>query len=151
MNNVIIEQLSKYFKEMIEEIMLKEREAYLKEHVETRGNGYYTRTPKTIFGDTELEIPRTRDGNFKPSIIPERKRVTFILDDVVRALFFAGLSARKTGDVIKNLVGSSVSASFISANLEISEGIIDKFINRTFTKGVPCNLYRRNLYFPDAG
>jgi len=75
MNNVIIEQLSKYFKEMIEEIMLKEREAYLKEHVETRGNGYYTRTPKTIFGDTELEIPRTRDGNFKPSIIPERKRV----------------------------------------------------------------------------
>jgi len=58
----------------------------------------------------ELEIPRTRDGNFKPSIIPEHKRVTFMLDDVVRALFYAGLSVRKTGEVIGNLVGSSISA-----------------------------------------
>jgi putative transposase len=87
MDNVIVEQLSKYFKEMMQEIMLKEREAYLKDHIETRGNGYYKRIPKTIFGDMDLEIPRTRDGNFKPSIIPERKRVTFMLDDVVRALF----------------------------------------------------------------
>jgi hypothetical protein len=29
-----------------------------------------------------------------------------MLDDVIRALFCAALSARKTGDVIKNLVGS---------------------------------------------
>ena len=77
MDNIILEQLSKYFKEMIQEIMLKEREAYLKDHIETRGNGYYRRTPKTIFEDMNL-IPWTRDGNFKPSIIPERKRVTFI-------------------------------------------------------------------------
>jgi len=69
MDNVILEQLSKHFKEMIQEIMLKEREKYLKENPETRGSGYYTRTPKTILGDMELEIPRTRDGNFKPSII----------------------------------------------------------------------------------
>ena len=137
MDNVIVEQLSKYFKEMMQEIMLKEREAYLKDHIETRGNGYYKRIPKTIFGDMDLEIPRTRDGNFKPSIIPERKRVTFMLDDVVRALFFAGLSARKTGDVIKNLVGISVSASFVSSNLEIPEDIIDKFVNRTFTEEYP--------------
>jgi transposase-like protein len=137
MDNVILEQLSKYFKEMIQEIMLNEREKYLKEHSETRGNGYYTRTPKTMLGDMELDIPRTRDGNFKPSILPERKRVTFMLDDVVRALFCAGLSARKTGDVIKNLVGSSISASFVSANLEIPEDVIDKFRNRTFTQEYP--------------
>lgn len=58
----------------------------------------------------KLEIPRSRDGNFKPSIMPERKRVTFMLDDVVRALFYTGLSARKTGEVIGNLVGSSIPA-----------------------------------------
>jgi len=58
----------------MQEIMLKEKEAYLKDHIETRGNGYYKRTPKTILTDMDLEIPRTRDGNFKPSIIPERKR-----------------------------------------------------------------------------
>jgi len=39
---------------MIQEIMLKKREAYLKDHIKARGNGYYRRTPKTIFGDMEL-------------------------------------------------------------------------------------------------
>jgi len=54
MDNIILEQLSKYFKEMIQEIMLKEREAYLKDHIKTRGNEYYKRPPKTIFEDMEL-------------------------------------------------------------------------------------------------
>ena len=54
MDNIILEQLSKYFREMIQEIMLKEREAYLKDHIKARGNGYYRRTPKMIFGDMEL-------------------------------------------------------------------------------------------------
>jgi transposase-like protein len=137
MTDVILEQLAGYFKEIIEAIMLREREDYLREHEDTRGNGYYVRTPKTILGDMELEIPRTRDGNFKPSIIPERKRVMFLLDDVIRALFCAGLSARKTGEVIKNLLGSSVSASFVSANLEIPEDIIEKFTKRVFDSEYP--------------
>ncbi|ADR18111.1 IS256-like element ISCni1 family transposase [Calditerrivibrio nitroreducens] len=137
MDNIIINELSKYFKSMIQEIMLSEREKYLKEHSETRGNGYYIRTPKTILGNMELEIPRTRDGNFKPSIIPERKRVTFMLDDVIRALFTAGLSSRKTGEVIRNLMGTSVSASFVSSNLEISEEVISKFMNRELTENYP--------------
>jgi transposase-like protein len=72
---------------MLEEIMLKEREEYLQENSKTRGNGFYVRNPKTMLGEMELEIPRTRDGNFKPSIIPERKKVIFMLDDVIRALF----------------------------------------------------------------
>lgn len=137
MNKVIIEELSKYFKQMIEEIMIKEREKYLEENESTRGNGYYKRRPKTILGDMELEIPRTRDGNFKPSIIPERKRITFVLDDILQALFYAGLSSRKTTEVIKNLLGSSVSASFVSANSEIPEEVINKFINREFTEEYP--------------
>ena len=130
---------------MIQEIILKEREKYLEEHSETRGNGYYTRMPKTLLGDMEFKIPRTRDGKFKPSIFPERKRVTFMLDEVVRALFCAGLSSRKTGEVIKNLVGSSVSASFVSTNLEISEDVINKFVNRTFTEEYPV-IYIDSVY-----
>jgi len=67
MNKLILEQFSKIFKEILEEIMLKEREEYLQENSKTRGNGFYVRNPKTMLGEMELEIPRTRDGNFKPS------------------------------------------------------------------------------------
>ena len=67
MNKLILEQFSKIFKEILEEIMLKESEEYLQENSKTRGNGFYVRNPKTMLGEMELEIPRTRDGNFKPS------------------------------------------------------------------------------------
>ena len=99
--------------------MLKERVTYIRENSETRGNGYYIRSHKTILGDMELEITKTRDGNFKSSIISESKSVTFMLDDIVKVLFYAGLSARKTGEAMRNIVGSSISKSFVSINLEI--------------------------------
>ncbi len=146
-DDIILEQLTNHFKAMLKEIMLKEREQYLKENNNTRANGYYVRTPKTILGDLELEIPRTRDGNFKPSIIPERKRVTFLLDDVVTALFCAGLSARKTGQVIKNLVGTSISASYISFNTDIAESVIESFRNRKLNGTYPV-LYIDATYIP---
>ena len=134
MNKIILDQFLERFKEFLEEIMVKERQDYLKEHQDTRGNGFYKRNPKTMFGEMELEIPRTRDGNFKPSILPVRKRVTFMLDEIVRALFYAGLSSRKTGEVVKNLFGSSVSSSFISSNLNIPEDVIERFKNRELTE-----------------
>ena len=72
MDDLILTQLAKEFKRIIEKIMMEERERYLKEHNETRANGFYTRSPKTILGQMDLSIPRTRDGNFKPTILPER-------------------------------------------------------------------------------
>ncbi len=57
----------------------------MKTNESTRANDNYTGNPKTIFGEMELNIPRTRDGNFKTSIMPERKRVTFMLDEIINA------------------------------------------------------------------
>jgi len=54
MSDVILTQLLEHFKAMFEEIMLKERENYLSENKDTRANGYYSRTPKTILGQMEL-------------------------------------------------------------------------------------------------
>ena len=147
MNNLIITQLLKGFKNMIEEIMIRERKAYLEKNRETRANGYYLRSPKTILGEMELEVPRTRDGGFKPSILPERKRITFLLDDLIRAMFIAGVSARRTGEVLKELVGSSVSASFISSSADIADSVIEEFRNRTLPDYYPV-LYIDATYVP---
>ena len=88
--------------------MQEERERYLEQHKETSANGYYRLFPKTILGEMELNIPGTGDGEFKTSILPARKRVLFMLDDIIRALFLAGVLTRKTGKVI----GFSVSPQF---------------------------------------
>jgi len=87
MNKLIIEWLTNEFKRILEGIMVKERERYLKEKKTTRAKGYYLRSPKTILGQMELEIPRTRDKRFKPSILPENKKIIFMLDYIICFLY----------------------------------------------------------------
>ena len=41
-------------------------------------------------------------------------------------------------EVIRNLMGTSVSASFVSSNLKISEEVISKFMNRELTDWREC-------------
>ena len=60
-NDIIISQLREMFKGMIEEVLREERKEYLKEHPETRGNGYYVRRPKTIMGEMEIRVPIKRN------------------------------------------------------------------------------------------
>ena len=137
MSDLIFAQISELFKDMIEKILLEEREKYLMQHNETRANGYYKRTPKTIFGEMELKIPRTRDGEFKSELLPSRKRACFMLEEVVEAMFIAGVSTRKTGEVIKNLIGTSISHQYVSRLIDISEEVIEEWKNRKLEEEFP--------------
>lgn len=147
MVDIIINQLAQEFKRMLEKIMQEEREKYLEQNTGTRANGYYKRFPKTILGEMELNIPRTRDGEFKTNILPERKRVLFMLDDLIRALFLAGVSTRKTGKVIEHLFGFSVSPQFTSSIATISQKVIDEFKNREIKDDYPV-IYIDATYIP---
>jgi len=147
MDDLIFTQLKEEFKKMIEKVMVEERQKYLSEHDDTRANGFYTRSPKTILGQMDLNVPRTRDGNFKTSILPERKRVMFMLDDVIRAMFISGVSARKAGKVIENLIGCSISSQFASQVSDIPKEVIERFKNRRLNDKYPV-LYIDATYVP---
>ena len=146
-NDIIISQLREMFKGMIEEVLREERREYLKEHPETRGNGYYVRRPKTIIGEMEIRVPRSRDSGYKPEILPERKRVMFMLDEIIRAMFISGISTRKTVKVVSNLMGASVSAQFVSQAIEIGEKEMEKWKRRFLELKYPV-LYIDATYIP---
>ena len=67
-----VEALKEYLlKRLIELIMGAEREGYLHEHRgETKGNGYYGRGIRTKEGELQVKVPRSRDGKFRPMILP---------------------------------------------------------------------------------
>ena len=146
-NDIIISQLREMFKGMIEEVLREERKEYLKEHPETRGNGYYIRRPKTIMGDMEIRVPRSRDSEYKPDILPERKRVIFMLDEIIQAMFISGISTRRTVRVISNLIGTNVSAQFVSKAIDIGEKEIERWKNRLLELKYPV-LYIDATYIP---
>ncbi len=67
------EVLRDYLKNLVEKIMYAERERYLEDTPEDRGNGDYKRVWKTSFGEIVLKIPRTRNSKkFKPKMMPSR-------------------------------------------------------------------------------
>ena len=147
MYDLIFTQLKEEFKSMIERIMKEERDRYLEENKSTRANGYYTRSPKTILGQMELSIPRTRDGKFKSEVLPERKRVMFLLDDIIRAMFVSGVSSRKAGKVLENLIGCSISSQFTSYISDTPKEVIEEFKNRRLNDEYPV-LYIDATYLP---
>ena len=147
MYDLIFTQLKEEFKSMIEKIMKEERDRYLGENKSTRANGYYTRSPKTILGQMELSIPRTKDGKFKSEVLPERKRVMFLLDDIIRAMFISGVSSRKAGKVLENLIGCSISSQFTSYISDIPKEVIEEFKNRRLDDEYPV-LYIDATYVP---
>ena len=72
--------------------MLEERKLYLEEHP-TKGNGYYTRDLLTLFGPLEdLKVPRVREGDFHPKLLPYRRRTSIELSEAILALYASGVS-----------------------------------------------------------
>ncbi len=127
--------------------MKEERNRYLEENKSTRANGYYIRSPKTILSQMDISVPRIRDSKFKSKALPERKRVMFMLDDIVRAMFELGVSSRKAGKVLENLIGCSISSQFTSYISDIPKNIIEEFKNRRLDDEYPV-LYIDATYIP---
>ncbi len=118
-------------KKALEEMMLEEREEYLKNHPGTKGNGCYTRELRAgLMGIEDLRVPRTRDGNFRSVILPYRKKYTADVEEVIKALFIAGISQRKLAEVLEILYGAKLSASTISRMAEVGLEEVEKWRKR---------------------
>lgn len=79
-------------------------------------NGLYVRALTTTWGTIpDLEIPRARDGGFAPSVLPRYQRRTAAVDRLIRAVFLAGISTRRVGPTLVQLLGDTISPSTVSS------------------------------------
>ena len=77
-------------------------------------NGYNKKTIKTELGETELRIPRDRNGDFEPRIIEKYQTKTENLEDRIIAMYAKGMSNRDIEDHLRDIYGVEASASLIS-------------------------------------
>jgi putative transposase len=121
----IVEQVMAEVKGMVkgllERLMLEEREMYLKTHP-TKGNGYYTRDLLTLHGPVEdLRVPRVRDGEFRPAILPERRRASLELSEAILCMYASGLSTRDIAKFLETVYGTLYSPQSISRLTQVVE------------------------------
>lgn len=84
-------------------------------------NGYSKKTVKTQLGELEVNIPRDRNGNYTPQIIPKYSRNADGMEDKILALYACGMSQRDISEQIKNLYDVDISPELVS---KISEKIM---------------------------
>lgn len=78
-------------------------------------NGYRHRSLLTELGLLEhLRVPRDRDGQYQPTVLPRYQRRQERVNQLVREMFLSGVSTRKVREVVEPLLGAGVSAQTVS-------------------------------------
>lgn len=86
-------------------------------------NGYSKKTVQSNHGEMELSIPRDRQGNFEPVLVPKHERRIAGLDEKILALYARGMSTRDISAQLEELYGAKVSASMIS---EVTDAVLEE-------------------------
>ena len=116
------------FKQGVEEMLKAELDAHLgyeKHSKEGYGtgnsrNGSFSKTIKTDnLGDMVLNIPRDRNGEFEPQLIPKGQRMSDKLEEAITGMYSRGMTTSDICEQIKEIYG-----------VDVSEGTISNVTNR---------------------
>lgn len=78
-------------------------------------NGSYTKKVKTAsVGDVVLNIPRDRNGEFEPQLVPKGSRMSDKIEETIIGMYSRGMSTADIAQQVKEAYGISVSSSTIS-------------------------------------
>ena len=110
------------FKDILQELMEAEMDATLGYEKNQKGdlqsgnkrNGHSTKTLKSRYGEFRIDIPRDRNGEFEPKLVPKYQRDISGIEEKVISLYARGMSTRDIHDQLKDLYGVELSAEMVS-------------------------------------
>jgi len=100
---------------------------------QSQRNGYYERDFTTRVGTLELKVPRTRDGEFAPTVFERYQRNEKALLASMLEMYVSGVSTRKVSKIVEELCGKSVSKSFVSSLTEQLDPMVKEWQNRSLS------------------
>jgi putative transposase len=77
-------------------------------------NGYSEKTIKSGIGEFPVKVPRDRNGDFEPKIIPKNQTRFTGLDDKIISFYARGMTTRDIQSELEEIYGVEVSATLIS-------------------------------------
>ena len=118
----VYSRLKDSFKDILQELMEAELDASLGYEKNQKGdsvssnkrNGHSQKTLKSQYGEFQIDVPRDRNGEFEPKLIPKYQRDISGIEDKVISLYSRGLSTRDIHDQLQDLYGIELSAEMVS-------------------------------------
>jgi len=77
-------------------------------------NGTRSKKVKTQYGQSEIKVPRDRNSDFEPVIVPKHKRTSLSVENIVISLYSKGMSVSDIEDELYEIYGYKLSTSAIS-------------------------------------
>jgi len=128
----LMKQLSKALIERMMQAELTEQLGYEKsepgeKQTENRRNGKTLKTLRTDQGPMEIEVPRDRDGEFEPKIIPKHQREWRGFDQKIMSMYALGLSTKAIQENIKDIYNVEISPELVSRVTDEVKGLVEEW------------------------
>lgn len=138
----LLKQLTKALVERTLQAEMKQNLGYEKndkaeKSTQNRRNGSTNKTVRTEQGPMDLEIPRDRDGEFEPKIIPKHEREFMGFDGKILSMYARGMSNREIAEHLKEIYNTDVSAEFISRVTDSVLEYLEEWKNRELESVYP--------------
>lgn len=100
-------------------------------------NGTSSKTVSTPNGPVTLNVPRDRNGEFEPRIVPKRARRLGQIDEMILSLYARGLSTRDIEAHLREVYGVTASRELISTVTDLVTDEIELWRNRPVDEVYP--------------
>ena len=126
--NGVLKQLTKDLMERMLEAEMTDHLGYDKHALEGRGsgnsrNGTSAKTIQGDHGEVPLDVPRDRNGDFEPQVIPKGQRRLPGFDEKVISMYARGMTTREIQGHLHELYGVEVSSTLIS---NITDAVLEE-------------------------
>lgn len=136
---------AKLFAHTIEEMLETELSEHLGyEPYEFKGrnsgnsrNGRYGKKLRTSAGETTIQVPRDRKGDFEPQVVKKQVANTNELEDKIIGMYAKGMSVRDIQGTLQELYGVDVSPTTLSAITDKVWGLVEEWQNRSLASIYP--------------
>jgi len=128
--------LKSVVKGFLEEMAAAEREAFCEQN-EDVCNGHYSRSLDELFGRIDVRVPRTRGKVFRPFLLEPYKRTSYVLKDLVFAMYQGGCSTRDISRTVGTLIDGKYSAIWVSGITEVVREKVEAYRNKPIKKWYP--------------
>jgi len=128
----LIKQLSKALIERAMQAELTDQLGYEKHDpgkkpTENRRNGTSKKQLRSDQGPMEIDVPRDRNGEFEPIIVPKHQREFKGFDDKILSMYARGMTTREIAGHLKEIYGTDVSPELISRATDSVKELLDEW------------------------
>lgn len=109
-------------------------------------NGYSKKTIKGNFGESEIKIPRDRNGDFEPIVVKKHEIMESDVEEKIISMYAKGMTTRDINGHMKDIYGINISADMVSSITDKVIPFVQEWQNRPLAKLYPI-VYLDGVHF----